>query len=29
MVNRVNAAFDEIKGFENSGGTENSRGLNI
>lgn len=27
MVNRVNAAFDEMKGAENSGGTENSRGL--
>ncbi len=27
MVNRVNAAFDDMKGSENSGGTENSRGL--
>ena len=27
MVNRVNAAFDEMKGSENTGGTENSRGL--
>ena len=27
MVNRVKAAFDEMKGSENTGGTENSRGL--
>ena len=27
MVNRVNAAFDDMKGSENTGGTENSRGL--
>ena len=27
MVNRVNAAFDDMKGAENTGGTENSRGL--
>ena len=27
MVNRVNAAFDEMKGTESSDGTENSRGL--
>ena len=27
MVNRVNAAFDDIKAAENTGGTENSRGL--
>ena len=26
-MNRVNAAFDDIKGTENTGGTENSRGL--
>jgi len=25
MVNRVNAAFDEMKGSENTDGTENSR----
>ena len=29
MVNRVNAAFDDMKGAENSGGTENSWGLSI
>jgi len=29
MVNRVNAAFDDMKGTDNTGGTENSRGLNI
>ncbi len=27
MVNRVNAAFDDMKGTDNTGGTENSRGL--
>ena len=27
MVNRVNAAFDDMKGSENTGGTENPRGL--
>ena len=26
-LNRVKAAFDEMKGSENTGGTENSRGL--
>ena len=26
-MNRVNAAFDDMKGSENTGGTENSRGL--
>lgn len=26
MVNRVNAAFDDMKGTDNTGGTENSRG---
>lgn len=29
MVNRVNAAFDEMKGFENTGGTEIRGGLSI
>ena len=27
MVNRVNAAFDDMKGTDNTGGTENSRWL--